>query len=142
MFALLPQVNFVAVIVASLAALIVGFVWYLPPTFGKSWATFVKQYTGLSDADLMPANIPLTMGLWLLGFLVNAFALAVLINGLGINTLSDGLILAVLVWLGMGLSISSWPVIHARQPRGLWLLNGIAFLIMQIVMSIILILWR
>jgi hypothetical protein len=42
----------------------------------------------------------------------------------------------------MGLSISSWPVIHARQPRGLWLLNGIAFLIMQIVMSIILILWR
>jgi hypothetical protein len=117
MLALLLQVNGIAVIVASLAALIVGFVWYLPPTFGKSWANFVKQYTGLSDADLIPANIPLTMGLWLLGFLVNAFALAVLINGLGINTLGDGLVLGVLVWLGIALSISSWPLSMPDSPE-------------------------
>lgn len=142
MLTLLSQLNWLAVLVAGLAALVIGFVWYLPPTFGTRWAGFVKRYTGLSDTDLMPANIPLTMGLWLLGFLVNAFALAVLIRGMNINNLGDGILLGVIVWAGLGLAISSWPVIHAKQPPGLWLLNGAAYLVMQIVMAVILTLWK
>ncbi len=120
MLALLTQINWLAVVVAGIAALGVGFVWYLPPTFGKLWGGFVKRYSGLSDADLMPANISLTMGSWLLGFLANALALAVLIRGLGLNTLRDAILLGVMVWVGFGLVISSWPVIHAKQPPGLW----------------------
>jgi hypothetical protein len=142
MFTLLTQINWLAVIVASVAALVIGIIWYLPPTFGARWAGFVTGYTGLSDADLMPANIPLTMLLWLLGFIVNALALALLIQGMGINNLGDGILLALIVWAGFGLVLSSWPVIHARQPAGLWLLNGAAFLVMQLVMATILTLWQ
>jgi hypothetical protein len=142
MLALLTQINWLAVVVAGLAALVIGFVWYLPPTFGTRWAGFVKRYTRLSDADLLPSNIPLTMGLWLLGFIANAFALAVLIRGIGIHNLGDGLLLGVVVWAGLGLTISSWPVIHAKQPPGLWLVNGAAYLVMQIVMAVILTLWQ
>ena len=142
MLALLTQINWLAVIVAGIAALIIGFVWYLPPTFGTRWAGFVKRYTGLSDADLMPSNIPLTMGLWLLGFIGNALTLAIIIRGMGISNLGDGIILGVIVWAGLGLTISSWPVIHAKQPLGLWLVNGAAYLVMQIVMAVILTLWK
>jgi hypothetical protein len=142
MFVLLTQINWLAVIVAGIAALAIGVVWYLPPTFGTRWAGFVKRYTGLSDADLMPSNIPLTMGLWLLGFIVNAFALAIIIRGMSVSNLVDGILLGVIVWAGLGLVISSWPVIHAKQPSGLWLLNGAAYLVMQIVMAAILTLWK
>lgn len=142
MSALFTQINWLAVIVAGIAALLIGFVWYLPPTFGTRWAGFVKRYTGLSDADLMPANIPLTLGLWFLGFLVNAFALAILVRGMNISSLGDAILLAVIAWAGLGLAISSWPVIHAKQPLGIWLINGAAFLVMQIVMAVILTLWK
>jgi hypothetical protein len=90
----------------------------------------------------MPSNIPLTLGLWLLGFLVNAAVLALLIQGMGINNLWDGILLGVVVWAGLGLTISSWPVIHAKQPPGLWFLNGAAYFVMQIVMAAILTLWK
>lgn len=91
------QINWLAVIVAGVVALVIGIVWYLPPTFGTRWASLVKSYTGLTDADLMPANIPLTLGLWLLGFLANALALAVVIGGMGISNLGAGIFLAVIV---------------------------------------------
>ena len=142
MLILLTQINWLAVILAGVAALVVGVIWYLPPTFGTRWAGFVKTYTGLSDADLMPANIPRTMGLWLLGFVLNAIALALLLRGMGISSLSDGILLGVILWAGLGLTISSWPVIHAKQPPGLWLINGAAYLVMQIVMTVILTLWK
>jgi hypothetical protein len=141
MLTLLTQLNWLAIIVAGIAALVIGIVWYLPPTFGTRWAGFVKRYTGLSDSDLMPSNIPMTLGLWLLGFIANAFALAIILRGMGISNLIDGILLAVIVWAGFGLVLSSWPVIHAKQPSGLWLVNGVAYLVMQIVMTIILSLW-
>jgi len=141
MLSLLTQINWLAVAVAGIAALAVGVVWYLPPTFGTLWGTFVKRYTGLSDADLMPSNIPFTMFLWLLGFLLNAIVLAIVIRGMDISNLWDGILLGAVVWAGLGLTISSWPVIHAKQPPGLWLLNGAAFLLIQVVMVAILMFW-
>jgi len=141
MLSLLTQINWLAVAVAGIAALAVGVIWYLPPTFGTRWGSFVKRYTGLSDDDLMPTNFPSTMFFWLLGFLVNAIVLAILIRGMDIGNLWDGILLGAIVWAGLGLTISSWPVIHAKQPAGLWLLNGAAFLLIQIVIVTILILW-
>jgi uncharacterized protein DUF1761 len=142
MLILLIQINWLAVVAAGITALVIGVIWYLPPTFGTRWAGYVKWYTGLSDADLMPSNIPLTMDLWLLGFLVNAVVLAMLIQGLDVSNLEDGILLGVTVGIGFGLTISSWPVIHAKQPARLWLVNGAAYLVMQILMGIILTLWQ
>jgi hypothetical protein len=136
------QLNWLAILAAAVAALVIGFIWYLPPTFGTLWAKFVKAYTGASEADLMPSNIPVTMGLWLLSFLVNAVVMAILIREIGIGNLRDGIALGVIAWAGLALPLSSWPVIHARQPVGLWLLNGAAFLVMQIVMAAVLIIWK
>ncbi len=46
------------------------------------------------------------------------------------------------MWLGLGASFSSRPVIFARQPLSLWLFNNGAFLLMQLAMAIVLVLWR
>lgn len=135
------QINWLHVIVATIAAFVVAFIWYLPPTLGLRWGNLVKGYAGLSDAQLS-ANLPQKMLLWLLGFLVNALVLELLIRGLNINGVQDALLLGALVWLGFGATFSSWPAIHANQPWGIWLINNGAFLIMQLVMSVILTLWK
>jgi hypothetical protein len=138
---MLAQVNWLHVIVAMVAAFIVAFIWYLPPIFGLRWGNLVKSYAGLSDAQLS-AQLPQKMLLWLIGFLVNALVLELLIRALNIGEAQDALLLGVLVWLGFGATFSSWPPIHANQPWGVWLINNGAFLIMQLVMSVILALWK
>jgi hypothetical protein len=91
---------------------------------------------------LAPVNLAWVMGMWLLGFVLNAAALAVIVRGLGITSAVEAIWLAVIVWAGLGLAFSSWPVIHARQPVGLWLINNGAHLLMQVVMAVILAVWR
>jgi hypothetical protein len=135
------QLNFIAILVAAIAAFALAFVWYMPPVFGLRWASLTKRYTGLSDAELA-SNLPLKMGLWFAGFLVNALALALLVGLLGADNLTDGILLGVIVWFGSGVVISSWPVIHARQPVGIWLMNNGLSLLQQIAMASILTLWR
>lgn len=135
------QLNLLAVLVSAIAAFVLAFAWYMPPVFGLRWAALTKRYTGLSDSDLA-ANLPMKAGLWFLGFLVNAFALALLINLARTIDLPTGLALGVIAGIGFGAVATSWPPIYAQQPIGIWLMNSGLFLLQQIVMAAILTLWR
>jgi hypothetical protein len=135
------QLNFLAILVSALAAFVLAFVWYMPPAFGLRWTALTKRYTGLSDTDLS-ANIPVKAGLWFVGFLVNALALAILVRQTGTTDLAAALMLGVIGAMGFGAVTSSWPPIHAQQPWGIWLMNNGLFLLQQIVMAAILTLWK
>jgi hypothetical protein len=135
------QINFLAVLVSAIVAFVLAFLWYMPPVFGLRWAALTKQYTGLSDAEL-GSNISVKAGLWFIGFVVNAFALAVLINLTQISDLRGALTLGIVTCLGIGAVVSSWPPIHAKQPWGIWLMNNGLFLLQQIAMASILTLWQ
>ena len=114
----MPAVNFLAVLVAAVAALIVGFVYYLPPVMGLRWGNLIKNYAHLTDEDLNPKNPLPILGKWLITAFVNAYVLAGLFAMTGTSALGAGIMLAVIVWLGYGLTFSSWPVIFAKQPTG------------------------
>ncbi len=147
MLAPLSQLNWLAVVVAAVAAMVIGFVWYLPPLFGRRWTALVKGY-GRPFADnpkldpMQPANPLMPMGVWLIGFLVNALVLALLLSLLAISSLGDGILLGILVWAGFAATLSSWPAAFAKWPWGLWLINNGCYLVIQIVMTIILTLWK
>jgi hypothetical protein len=64
--------NYLALGIAALIPLIVGFIWYNPKTFGKSW----QNAAGLTDEKLKGANMPLIFGLTL----VLGFLLAMMVN--------------------------------------------------------------
>jgi hypothetical protein len=138
---MLTQLNYLAILVAAMAAFVVAFAWYMPPVFGLRWAALTKRYTGLSDTDLS-ANLPMKAGLWFAGFLVNAFVLAVVIGLTGASDVGTGITLGVLAGIGLGATVSSWPPIHARQPVGIWLMNTGLFLLQQIAMAAILTVWK
>lgn len=49
------QVNFLALFVAALSSLVIGFIWYNPKTFGTIW----MKESGLTEEKMKGANMPL-----------------------------------------------------------------------------------
>lgn len=49
------QINFLALFVAALSTLVIGFIWYNPKTFGTIW----MKESGLTEEKMKGANMPL-----------------------------------------------------------------------------------
>lgn len=147
MFVAVSQLNWLSIVVATITALVIGFIWYLPPFFGTRWAGLVKGYgrpfTDNPTLDPMqPANPLAPLGSWLVGFLINALVLAIAIKMLSISSVGGAIALGIAAWAGFAAPLSSWPAAFAKWPWGLWLINNGCYLVIQMVMSIILTLWK
>lgn len=130
-------VNYLAVIIAALLALVVGFLWYSPKAFGDRW----MAYLGTTQAQLGNPG-PTGMLTGVLASLVNAWVLAVLALNLGATTLGDGLTLGILCWLGFMATITAAQISFEKRPWGLWLLNNAHNVIVQILMAVLVTIWR
>src|SRR5919201_4359559 len=125
-------VNYIAVIVAAVVALVIGFIWYSPPVFGNRWMAFL----GTTQAQLgNPGPTGLAVGV--IASLVNAWVLALLSLNLGGNTITDGVMLGILAWLGFMATITAAQISFEKKPRGLWLLNNAHNVIVQVIMAAI-----
>ena len=86
------QINWLAVLLAFIASLAVGFVWYMPPVLGNRWMAAI----GKTEEDLK--NINGGAGLWLpmmLASALTAILLAVLMAALGLDTALEGSVLGL-----------------------------------------------
>ena len=130
-------VNYLAVVVAAVIAIVIGFVWYAPPVFGTRWL----EYLGTTREKLgQPAPTGIAAGV--VGALLNSWVLALLSLNLGGTTVADGAMLGVLAWLGFMATLTAAGVGFLKQPWALWLLNNGHNLIVQVVMGIIVTAWR
>jgi hypothetical protein len=130
-------VNYLAVIVAAVVALVIGFAYYAPQTFGKRW----MAYLGTTQAELGNPE-PMGIATGVVASLVNAWVLAVLSLNLGGKTLTDGVMLGILCWLGFMATITAAQISFEKKPWGLWLLNNVHNVIVQVVMAAIVTAWR
>jgi hypothetical protein len=125
-------VNYVAVIVAAVLALVIGFAYYAPQVMGNRW----MSYLGTTRAQLgNPAPSGMLAGV--VASLLNAWVLAVLALNLGGKTFTDGAMLGVICWLGFMATITAAEVAFLKQPWGLWVLNNIHNVVVQILMGAI-----
>lgn len=61
------EINFIALLVAALSTLVMGFIWYHPKVFGTIW----MRETGLTEEKLKGTNMILLFGMSLVyGFLI------------------------------------------------------------------------
>ena len=60
----------------------------------------------------------------------------------GADSVWDGALTGLVLGIGLGATLNTWPVILARMPRTWWMLNNGAFLAMQLAMGAILGAWR
>ena len=129
--------NYWAILVATLINTIVGAFWYSPAGFGKRWSK-------LSGVDMMKmpkdaANK--AIGFVMVSALIQTSVLAVVINSLDANTLSQGALVGLLVWLGFTAATTVGNTLYSRQSWSFWWLNSSFFLLVMIVNSAILAVW-
>ena len=124
-------VNYLAVIVAAIAAVVIGFVWYAPQVFGDRW----MKYLGKTRAELGQPGP--AFGLAIVAALVNAWVLALFSTNLGGTSLTDGIELGILVWLGFMATLTAAETVFLKKPWGLWFLNNAHNVIAQVVMAAI-----
>lgn len=90
----ISQVNWLAVLLAFVSTMVIGFVWYLPAVLGKRWMAAI----GKTEDDLK--NIEGGVGIWvpmMVAAALTAVLLAVLINALGLHTAVAGGLLALVL---------------------------------------------
>lgn len=130
-------VNYLAVLVAAIISIVIGFAYYSPQAMGDRWMTFL----GTTRAQLGNPE-PMGMGAGVIAALVNAWVLAVLALNLGATGAGEGAMLGFLCWLGFMATITAAEVAFLKQPWGLWLLNNVHNVVVQIVMAVIVTVWR
>jgi hypothetical protein len=79
--------NPIAMLVAAVSALVVGFIWYNPKVFGNAW----MQASGMTDEQVKGGNMAKIFGLALLfAFLLSTALPGIVIHQMGVFSLIGG----------------------------------------------------
>ena len=128
-------VNYLAVVVATIAVMVFGFVFFLPGVFGARWLALI----GRPGEQMRPGP---EFVVSIVAAFVNAWTLAVLARSIDASTIGDGLVLGALVGVGFfGAAFAANPVISTR-PWSLFAIDAAHGLIGQMIMAAIVAAWR
>lgn len=65
------HINFIAVLLAALVPMVMGFIWYNPKVMGKAW----MEASGMTEEKAKGANMPLIFGLSFVFAFIMAFGM-------------------------------------------------------------------
>lgn len=137
------SLNWLAIATAAAAAFAIGLLWFSPQVLGAFWARQVSRYTAVPEGEITSeASGPTALSAWLGVIAVSAVAHGVTAEAVGADSASDGIVLGLVLGLGFGATLASWPPIFARMPWEWWLVNSGAFVLMQVAMGAIFGLWH
>ena len=133
------SINFIAILVASVVAFIVGFLMH-GPFFGKLWMRLANIVpTGNEKmSDMYPQMI-----LNLVANIVCATALSVVYefakasNYMNSSAMCVAITCAVLVWVGFNVTATSMDVIWMKGNKKLWIFEIISSLITFVAMGVV-----
>ncbi|OGO04861.1 MAG: hypothetical protein A2Y73_08265 [Chloroflexi bacterium RBG_13_56_8] len=129
------QVNLLAVLVGAVISMVLGFLWYSPVLFGNIWL----RQIGKSADEISGAA-----GAYALSFiaaLVSALVLAFIVGAFGANTLGEGLLIGVVVWIGIGATATFVYSVFEGPPIGVWLLHGAYQLVVFVIEGALFAVW-
>ncbi len=137
---MIESVNLLPVITATIASIIIGFLWY-GPLFGKAWA----KEMGWSDADMeakkKEGNMGKSYGIMTAGSLVIAFVLAQFIVSTSSIGAWDGAMVGFWAWLGFAVPLMLSSVLWEGKSWKLYQINIGYQLVTWFVMGAILGAW-
>ena len=129
--------NYVAVVVAAIASMVIGFLYYSPSLFGGKW----MKLAGITkkEADkAMKQGMAKTLVLGFITALVMAWVIAMIIGNVGAATVTEGAMVGFWAWLGFVATFSYHGVLWGKQPHSLGTLqNGNNLISMVVIGAII-----
>lgn len=132
--------NLAPIVVATIANMALGFLWYSPYLFGTQWIKFM----GLTEKSMKEAKKKMgpIYGLATLGALVMAYVLALVLSQLNIMTMEKALQIVFWLWLGFVMPVQLTEVIFGGKKFQIFFINTGYQLVSMLVMALILSQWR
>ena len=135
----MPGINYLAVIVAAVAAIVVGAVWYSPLLFGKAYMKLRGMNPDATTNRRPPAGELIAE---FVRYVVIAFVLALFVVRLGVVGLTSALELGLGLWFGFQAMLLLGSVIHEKMPWTLYAIHAGDALVKTVLMAVILGVWR
>ncbi|MFB6317743.1 DUF1761 domain-containing protein [Saccharicrinis sp. FJH54] len=129
------EINWLSVVVSSIAAFAIGAVWYSPILVGNAW----QKEINLSSDELKNTNMALVFGPAFVLTFIGAVLLELLLGSDA--TISEGLITGLIVSIGFITTALGINYLFARHSLKLFLIDAGYFIIFFAVMGIILGAW-
>jgi hypothetical protein len=117
----MADVNLWAIFAASLAHMMLGFLWYHPSVFGAAWMRMSGVTPEMAEHGVRSMGV--TIGAGFVAGLVSAAALSYLKNVGGFFGIGETVMLAVLLWFGFLVPVMLGSVLWEQKPFALFLLN-------------------
>ena len=94
-FDYVQELNWVAVIVAAVAAFLVGSIWYSKPVFGNIW----MKGAGLKEKDMKDGAMT-AMAVGVVSVLISAVAFGTVFDVFALEGVVDGALLGIMISIG------------------------------------------
>lgn len=133
--ATLAELNWLAILTATIAGFVIGGLWY-GPLFGNSWMAAL----GKKPEDIQPSPLPFIISF--LTALITAIVLALLIQALGITTAFGGILLGFAVGAGFIATAMASDSAFCGWGWRLFVIQAGYRVTYSVVMGLILALWR
>ncbi len=135
-------VNFWSVLVAAVAIMILGFLWYSPLLFAKPW-TVAMGYDPNDKAkmDEMRKGAGKLYGITFVASLISAFVLAKIIDVTTVNSALYGMKIGFAVWLGFVTTVQLTSTLFKKRPIKLYWIDTGYQLVCYLAMGAILAKW-
>jgi hypothetical protein len=138
----LMGVHLLPVLVAAIATMVVGFLWYSPLLFARPWMVLMgydpEEKTKLEE---MRKGAGKSYAISFVASLVSAFVLAKIIEITTVNSALYGMKIGFAIWLGFVTTVQLTGVLFAKQPFKLYAINTGYQLACYLAMGAILAVW-
>jgi len=136
----IPEINYWAVLIATLSTMVVGSVWYTPKVFGTRWMRLAKVDPHREGASAwMP--IVVTVIVSFVSAWVLAGATAIAWHFYGGSFLIAALVTGVMLWAGFTAARFITHDAFEGRPSGLTVMNIAHELVTVVVMALIIGVW-
>ena len=135
-------INLWSVLVAAVAPMVVGFLWYSPLLFARPWMVLMG-YDPNDKAKLeeMRKSAGKSYAISFVASIVSAFVLAKVIEVSAVTTVPYGMKVGFAVWLGFVATVQLTEVLFAKKPVKLYFINTGYQLVCYLAMGAIVAAW-
>ena len=137
------SLNWLAILVAAISTMILGFLWYSPLLFAKAWTREMGyDVNDKAKMDEMRKSAGPAYAGSFFASLLSAFTLALILHGMRAESLHFGMMASFHIWLGFVATVQFTGALFAKQSMKLFAINTGYQLVCYLVMGAILVLWR
>jgi hypothetical protein len=129
-------VNWLAVVVCVVVAMISGFIWYHPKLFFRAW------WAGIGKSGEPGNPNPMIYVFTVIAAFVQAIFVSLILNTMGTTTLASGVLAGFMLWLGFVAPTNLVNKLFAGQGFTVWAIEAGNHLLNFLLFGAILAVWR